>query len=641
MTPAYITAQKRGANSMVSFLSAVGELQCRGVPVAFPVMDGVRPLTDLPPYPWHLSKTYWPESRVIKAWQFPERPPHELLGSRMLEDSSSAPSWRCVLSFEKIPWLKDHCVGSDVVFPAAGYIAMVGEAVRQVSGQTEFTIRDLRVMNALVLSTGQGLELLTSTRRERLTQSDDSDWWEASIQSYKSGAWTTHCSCRVKGGQASQGPDFSSLADDLLLRHVEPRRWYKAMSKVGYNYGPLFRGMRNIRAGVSSPAAAADISDARERNELKSTYALHPKTIDQVLQSLVVANSSGQPRLLDKLYLPTQIGEIFISGPASSGLIHLQTLTKQGSGTCEGTSIGYASGNADTTPVLFMKDIRFSPVDLETSDDKSNDSKVVRMLWKPDLDLADPTQLVSSQADQSFPIIHGLLENLFLLCGAAALDGLDGLDLDLESQPHLRKHYNWLHRHVSDTDYGRDMLSKDRLLQIESISAQLGQTPAASVATLIKRCFTHARAFFNSERVPLEVFLQDNALHELYDWMNTLFSYKPLLELLSHKRGRHLRVLEIGAGTGGLTARILRHLISCFSEGQVVGKYVFTDLSAGFFPAAQKRFEDVQSGFIDYRVLDISRCPAEQGFGGEQYDLIVASNVRQAYSVKNGVYRSY
>ncbi|KAI8287110.1 Highly reducing polyketide synthase [Colletotrichum sp. SAR11_57] len=560
MTPAYITAQKRGANSMVSFLSAVGELHCRGVPVVFPVLDGVRPLTDLPPYPWQLSKTYWPESRVTKAWQFPEHPPHELLGSRVLEDSSSTPSWRCALSLEKVPWLKDHCVGSDVVFPAAGYIAMVGEAVRQISSQTDFTIRDLQVMNALVLSTGQGLELLTSTSRERLTQSDASDWWEVSIQSYK--------------------------------------------------------GMRNIRASVSSPAAAADISDARDCNELKSTYALHPKTIDQVLQSLVVANNSGQPRLLDKLYLPTHIGEVFISNSAASASIHLQTLTKQGSGTCEGNSIGYASGNANTTPVLFMKDLRFSPVDLETSDDKSNDSKVVRMLWKTDLDLADPTQLVSSQADQSFSIIHGLLENLFLLCGAAALDGLDDLDLDLESQPHLKKHYNWLHRHVSDTDYERNMLSKDRLLQIESISAQLGQTSAASVATLIKRCFTHARVFFNSERVPLEVFLQDNALHELYDWMNTLFSYKPLLELLSHKRGKHLRVLEIGAGTGGLTARILRHLISCFGEGQLV--------------AAQKRFEDVQSGFIDYRVLDISRCPAEQGFGGEQYDLIVASNVLHA-----------
>ncbi|KAI8179922.1 Highly reducing polyketide synthase FUM1 [Colletotrichum sp. SAR 10_66] len=538
MTPAYITAQKRGVNSMVSFLSAVGELHCRGVPVVFPVLDGVRPLTDLPPYPWHLSKTYWPESRVIKAWQFPEHPPHELLGSRVLEDSSSAPSWRCVLSLDKVPWLKDHCVGSDVVFPAAGYIAMVGEAVRQVSGQTDFTIRDLQVMNALVLSTGQGLELLTSTRRERLTQSDASDWWEVSIQSYK--------------------------------------------------------------------------------------------TIDQVLQSLVVANNSGQPRLLDKLYLPTHVGEIFISRSASSGLIHLQTSTNGGSGTCEGSSFGYLSGKANEPPVIFMKDLRFSPVDLETSDDKSVDSKVAQFLWKPDLDLVDPTHLVSSQADESFPSIHGLLENLFLLCGAAALDDLNGLDLDLESQPHLKKHYNWLQRHVSDADIGRNMPSEDRLLQIASISRQLAQTPASSVATLIKRCFTHAREFFNSERVPLEVFLQDNALQELYDWMNTLFSYKPLLELLSHKRGRHLRILEIGAGTGGLTARILRHLVSCFSEGQAVGKYVFTDVSAGFFPAAQKRFEDIPSGFVDYRVLDISRCPAEQGFGGEQYDLIVASNVLHA-----------
>ncbi|TQN67910.1 Highly reducing polyketide synthase gloL [Colletotrichum shisoi] len=68
----------------------------------------------------------------------------------------------------------------------------------------------------------------------------------------------------------------------------------------------------------------------------------------------------------------------------------------------------------------------------------------------------------------------------------------------------------------------------------------------------------------------------------------------------------------------------------CFDDGKVLGKYVFTDVSSGFFPAAKARFETVPGGFLDYRVLDISHDPADQGFGGEQYDLIVASNVLHA-----------
>jgi SAM-dependent methyltransferase len=58
-------------------------------------------------------------------------------------------------------------------------------------------------------------------------------------------------------------------------------------------------------------------------------------------------------------------------------------------------------------------------------------------------------------------------------------------------------------------------------------------------------------------------------------------------------------------------------------------KYTFTDISAGFFPAAKERFRGYKN--IDYRVLDISKDPAEQAFADdEKYDLIIATNVLHA-----------
>ncbi|KAF6793411.1 polyketide synthase [Colletotrichum sojae] len=636
ISPGYVAAQTRCAHGLASFLAAVGEMHCRGVPVSFPVLDGVKPLTDLPPYPWNLSKTYWPESRVIKARQFPEHPSHELLGSRVIESGDAAPAWRCLLSLDKVHWLGDHCVGSDVVFPAAGYIALAGEAARQLFGQKDFTVRDMRVSSALVLSPSGNVEMVTSAQRERLTQSEESEWYDLSIQSCSpSGSWTTHCMCRVKPGHASHRPDLSKLNEDKFLRPVDAARWYKAMSRIGYNYGPLFRGMQTIRSSVSSPAAAVDISDDRDVNESRKmleTYALHPRTIDQVLQSLIVARHSGLPRLLNKLYLPTHIEEISIRGLAASKDLYLRTLATRESTTFKGDCIGFTSDRVEDAPVLVMKGMRFSPVDLDTTENGGEDtSKAASFDWKPDVDLVDPTQLISSQADESFPEIHGLLEELFLLCAAVALDDLAGCDSSsMQTQPHLVRHYEWLQRHVTRAEHKLPPSTDDRRREIDRITARLETTPASSVATLIRRCHTHARGLFSLEEQPLEVFLEGNALHELYDWMNTLFSYGSLLRLLSHKRGRHLRILEIGAGTGGLTARILKELVASSADGQVIGKYVFTDVSAGFFPAAKKRFEDVPAGFLDYRVLDISRDPAGQGFDGEQYDIIVASNVLHA-----------
>ena len=87
--------------------------------------------------------------------------------------------------------------------------------------------------------------------------------------------------------------------------------------------------------------------------------------------------------------------------------------------------------------------------------------------------------------------------------------------------------------------------------------------------------------------------------------------------------GERLSVLEVGAGTGSATAALLE----AFPAGRL--DYTFTDVSAGFFAAAEKRFGE--SGHaIRYRVLDIEADPAGQGFESQRYDLVVAANVLHA-----------
>ncbi len=87
--------------------------------------------------------------------------------------------------------------------------------------------------------------------------------------------------------------------------------------------------------------------------------------------------------------------------------------------------------------------------------------------------------------------------------------------------------------------------------------------------------------------------------------------------------GRHLRVIEVGAGTGSATAAILPEL----PEGRF--DYMYTDISAGFFAEAEARFGGDEAS-IDYRMLDIEKDPVEQGFDSHGYDLVIASNVLHA-----------
>ena len=86
--------------------------------------------------------------------------------------------------------------------------------------------------------------------------------------------------------------------------------------------------------------------------------------------------------------------------------------------------------------------------------------------------------------------------------------------------------------------------------------------------------------------------------------------------------GRRLRILEIGAGTGGTTAHVLSRL-----QGHDVDYYIYRR----GFPVCQRgsrRFD--ATAFMHFETLDLERDPEVQGFAERQFDIIIASNVIHA-----------
>src|SRR5262249_40597789 len=86
--------------------------------------------------------------------------------------------------------------------------------------------------------------------------------------------------------------------------------------------------------------------------------------------------------------------------------------------------------------------------------------------------------------------------------------------------------------------------------------------------------------------------------------------------------GRPLRVLEVGAGTGGTTALILPAVPADRVE------YHFTDVSDFFLGRAKRQFREFP--FVRYGLLDLEKNPQAQGYAAGQYDLVVAANVLHA-----------
>ncbi|MDN0200047.1 SDR family NAD(P)-dependent oxidoreductase [Streptomyces sp. S.PNR 29] len=89
--------------------------------------------------------------------------------------------------------------------------------------------------------------------------------------------------------------------------------------------------------------------------------------------------------------------------------------------------------------------------------------------------------------------------------------------------------------------------------------------------------------------------------------------------------GTTVRVLEVGAGTGGTSAAVLAALAR---HGESV-EYVFTDVSAAFVRKARARF-GADHPFARFEVLDIEADPADQGFTPGDHDIVLGTNVLHA-----------
>lgn len=87
-----------------------------------------------------------------------------------------------------------------------------------------------------------------------------------------------------------------------------------------------------------------------------------------------------------------------------------------------------------------------------------------------------------------------------------------------------------------------------------------------------------------------------------------------------------IRILEIGAGTGGTSAMIFSELRG--SEKNIQ-EYCYTDLSKAFLLHAEESYREI-APYLRCQTLDIEKPVEEQGIPLGSYDLIIAANVLHA-----------
>ncbi|KAF1992963.1 polyketide synthase [Amniculicola lignicola CBS 123094] len=620
---AYVHSLLRGRDDTQSMYECIGSLWCHNVPVNFEVISPPgRVLTDLPAYSWDHSKSYWQESRMCREWRKRKFLPHETLGTRLPGTSQLEPTWRNIASLEKAPWIRDHVVGTDVVFPGAGYIAMAGEAIRQLTGQSDYSVRSLAIKTAMIF-TGKEIDVITAFKRAKLTSKDDTDWWEFRVTSFNGSTWNEHCS-----GQAKAGPIYSNdripPGQPYHLRKVRASRWYGTMQRIGFTYGPEFCGMEDITVDPITSEATANITVPTRESP---PYELHPCEIDKILQLLTVTQHQGEPSLFKQLAMPTYFDEVYVGAghaleiraTAISHLDHMDTWTGSAFGT-SGDKIVFELNNLSVSPMGASKD---------TEEKLKN---AVELVWQPDVEFAYAKDFIRTPLDISEDLLK--LEVYYFVLALEMLPIIANIQTKAS---HLVKFRDWLTRSVQETSSGNNKFVlggpeiallnfEARQVLLEKMETDLMTSRVAAAATALRRIHLHARALYDGTIDALDILMEGDILTQIYAFFDQNWDYSSLISAIGHKKPT-LRILEVGAGTGGTTSNLLHGLISQFDE-QLYSKYTYTDISPGFFVAAKERFKDYNG--LEFQVLDISQCPIQQGFQEGSYDLILAANVLHA-----------
>lgn len=626
----YVSTLTRASDSFADILRASGSLWLLGTPLAYESITGRgRSLVDLPLYPWHYEEPLWRESRLSSGYRFRQFPHHDLLGTRVIESTDEFPSWRNILRPDNVDWLLQYEIGCGTIFPATGYVCMAGEAVRQIT-ETEtngFIVRDVQIKSNLVLQPGQEVEIITQFRRLAANRSMEFSWYEFSVSSLDASRdWIKHVAGQVRKRDeftlAYTAPEMA-----VLPRLTSREDWYGKLRTKQMRYGPRFSGLIDMRTHITERhAVATTINDSRCGESL---YMIHPTAIDCMFQVLHLADLIGLTRHLGSAKLPTYIAEMTVRpAPLQSRLLIAARCDSR-------TGLRNISGNVlamcDGDIVTEVKDLQLSALDDAGVNQRAGSTQPSQtdavLVWKEDLNLLDASSLIHSVEDRAE--LHKILDQFAAACIVEAAEKTRNIE---PVHPYLTRYASWLQtvsNEIRQGSYsGLSYLDAraaftDRQVVLENLRPILQHTAAAPAAEAIWRVMNNCRDIMMGQVDVLDLLLEGRVLHELYNFMSNSDT-SAFLDLLAHRKPG-LRVLEIGAGTGGTTATVLPSLHLAPNGRRMYQTYVYTDVSSGFFHTARDRFKEYAG--IEFAVLDISKDPLAQGFVPESFDLIIACNV--------------
>ena len=280
-----VPALRKDRPEEAALLTALARLHVTGVAVdwaAWFAGTGARRV-DLPTYPFQHER-YWPRpaasaGEVTAAGLLPAE--HPLLGATLTLADSEAVLLTGSLSLQTYPWLTDHAIGDNVLFPGAGFLELALRAGDQVGCDR---VEEFILLAPLVLTeeSAAQVQVLVGAPGETGARA-------LSVHSRSGSAadepWIQHASGTLTAGERIA--DFGSRA--------WPPRDAVAVDLEGFydgtGYGPAFQGLRAVWRREDE--AFVEVALPGRVAEEAESFGVHPALLDAVLQAHRMAGVGG------------------------------------------------------------------------------------------------------------------------------------------------------------------------------------------------------------------------------------------------------------------------------------------------------------------------------------------------------------
>jgi acyl transferase domain-containing protein/NADPH:quinone reductase-like Zn-dependent oxidoreductase/surfactin synthase thioesterase subunit len=302
-------AMMRELPEQAAFNLTIGQLAAHGVTPNLTMLFGNAAFSPLPKHPWNRQRCWFELPDAQRQRVAPYAHPFLKSETRLVSEDS-ARIWKTNIGVGTFPFLKDHQVDGECVFPGAGHLETAYAVANEAFPGRDVCLRDVRFESALILAEDNRLPL--DVRLEVSSNEGDYHICSRAVDASDDQPWVKHSAGRITflpEPHRNGCEEFSALAARFeATEGVAVGAFYETIRKAGLDYGRAFRCVNKLWRQGSEVFAHLRLPADLEYEG--GRFLSHPALLDACLHTVFLdVHHNGDP---SRVYLPYTIDRVKI-----------------------------------------------------------------------------------------------------------------------------------------------------------------------------------------------------------------------------------------------------------------------------------------------------------------------------------------